>query len=182
MGYQEDVSKIIREASEDPKRIVTNQMQRRRTPHYQDEIFEPAYMHKRQAERPRPIHFDQWIFPNINAQWIDINNKTNIAASGSNTVITINCTQDGILRWFGHMVDNGSDAQLWEHGQWTISKNGNGVPPWVNIDQLVGLLNDPTLIFIPFINGDVITFDITNTDSSNAHDFYTRVKGWTFVY
>lgn len=180
--YEREINKILGDFTEDPEIMVTNQYQRRRKPQYYDEVVKLAFKHKRQPKPPRPISFDQWIFPHINSQWYDLNNKTNIAASGTSTVITFNATQDGIFRWFGHMVDNGSDAQLWEHGTWTIKKNGLELPPWENIDQLVGLLNDPTLIFVPFLNGDVVTVDVTNSDSSNAHDFYTRLKGWTFIY
>lgn len=180
--YQKEVNKIMGEFSVDPQVMVTNQRQKRRRPLYEDEIVKLEYKHKRQPKPPRPISFDQWIFPHINAQWYDISDKSNIAASGNEVVISFTVTQDGVFRWFGHMVDNGSDAQLWEHGKWTIRKNGNPYPPWVEIDQLVGLLNDPTLIFVPFLNGDVISIYVENSDGTNAHDFYTRIKGWTFVY
>lgn len=180
--YQEEVSKIISEFSEEPKIMLTNQYQRRRRPHYEDDQIIPPYRHKRQPERPRVISFDQWIFPHINSTWYDFNVKTNIAASGSSTVITFLATQDGIFRWFGHMVDNGSDAQLWEYGKWSLRKNGVNLQPWVNISQMVGLLNDPTLVFVPFVNGDIITVFVQNNDTVNSHDFYSRLKGWTFVY
>lgn len=182
--FKDEMQKIFDETSlNDPKAMVTNQYQTlRRKPKFQNVFKDPEYRHKRQKEKPNPIAFDQWIFPHINTEWYDINIKTNIAASSNDTVITFQATQDGIFRWFGHMVDNGSDAQLWEFGIWSFYKNGYPFQPWVNIDQLVGLLNDPTLIFIPFVHGDIITVVVENGDSVDAHDFYTRIKGWTFVY
>lgn len=182
--YRKEVENLFSQMSpDDPKAMITDQYQTlRRKPRFENNFADPAFLHKRQKEKPRPISFDQWIFPHINSQWYDINDKTNIAASGTTVVITFNATQDGIFRWFGHMVDNGSDAQLWEYGSWTFYKNSVPVQPWVDIDQMVGLLNDPTLIFIPFVYGDIITLSVTNTDSGAAHDFYSRIKGWTFIY
>lgn len=107
---------------------------------------------------------------------------TNIAASGSGTLITITVPSGAKFR-MTHLGTFIRDAAALGQLTWSLKESGNPVPPYNLITTLNGVEGDPRLVVSPrllFVANNVITLTVSNA-ALVAFDAGGHIKGEIYV-